>query len=332
MSPTAYQRVRLWSGITSIGTNLGAIWLLALTAEGWAALIPAHLPIVVVFALIAILWPLANLPFEILVGHATETAFGRTDQPLRGWLADWARASAITSLALFFAFTFFYIAANTALAFPLLILAAVLILVALFRIPTGFAAPTDSAEFTYEQSLRAALEKLDQRARPIRWFENAERTTVNGYIRQLPPRHLCLATNAVHHLAPRETALLVAREEWFARTGAALLTTIIAALWLLGGVALALLFPAPFPIQGAFLGSAIITTWCFLALFIWPTLNRFLNRRADRFILTLARPGEVAALLAHLQELNATDSHLPTGKTAIFHPIAPADQRTAHLR
>jgi hypothetical protein len=332
LNSAAYQRVRLWSGITSIGTNLGAIWIIALTAAAWAQLLPEQIPIVAVMGLIAILWPLANLPFEILVGHATETAFARTTQPLRAWLADWIRTAAVTAISLFFAFTFFYVAASANLALPFLIVAAIIIVIALFRLPGGFPAPPDSPEATYEKELATALTALDQPARPIRWFDNAESTTVNGFTRPLPPRHLCLATNVTRHLTPREAALLAAREEWFARSGAGLLVTAIAALWLLGGVALALLYPAPFPIQSAFLGPAIITTWCFLALFIWPTVNRLLNRRADRHLLTLAPADEITALLNLLQELNATDSALPGAKTSVFHPISPAKERTDALR
>ncbi len=332
MNPTHYQRVRLWSGITSIGGNLGAIWILALTAVGWAPLIPEQFPIVAVFALIAFAWPLANLPFEILTGHATETAFERTTQPLREWLTDWLRSSAVTAAALFVAFTFFYLAASAELAFPFLILAVLFIAAGLFRLPSGHEAPPGSPEAAYETKLAVELTALDQIARPIRWFDNAETTTVNGYVRPIPPRQLCLATNVAKHLTSRETALLAARENWLIRSGAGPLVTAIAALWLLVGVTLALLFPAPFPIQSAFLGPAIITTWCFLALFIWPTLNRILNRRADCHLLTLAPAAEVTALLAHLQKLNATDSNLPGAKTSIFHPIPPADQRTSALR
>ncbi len=332
MNPTTYQRVRLWSGITSIGCNLGAIWILALTAVGWAPLIPESFPIVAVFALIALAWPLANLPFDILVGHATETAFGRTTQSLRDWLADWLRASALNAPALFIAFTFFYVAASSGLAGPFFALAVIIVAAALFRLPSGFPAPSDSPEANYETKLAAELTKLDHPPRPIRWFDNAETTTVNGYVRPVPPRHLCLSTTVASQLKPREAALLVAREEWFVRSGAGLLTTAIAALWLLGGVALALRFPAPFPIQSAFLGPAIVTSWCFLALFAWPTLNRAINLRADRSLLVLAPAAEVSALLTRLQALNATDTNLPGGKTAVFHPIAPTDQRNAALR
>lgn len=331
MNSTQYQRVRLWSGITSIGVNLGAIWILGLTAVALAPLIPEQFPIIAVFALIAIAWPLANLPFEILVGHATETAFERTTQPLRDWLADWLRGAVLTAVGLFFAFTFFYIAASAQLSLPFLIVAAVIVVIALFSLPGGQPAPANSSEAAYETKLAAELATLGQRRRAVRWFENAESNTVNGYIRPLPPRQLCLATNAVRQLTPRETALLAAREEWFARSGASLAATLIAGLWLLGGVALALRFPASSPIQSAFLGPAIITTWCFAALFVWPTLNRALNRHADRFLLTLAPVDEVTALLARLQELNATDSDLPGAKTSVFHPIPPAKARAQAL-
>ncbi len=331
MNPTAYQRVRLWAGITSIGANLGAIWLVALTAPGWITLLPPGVPIVVPLAAIALIWPIANLPFEILIGHAAESAFDRTTQSLRSWLSDWIRSSAVTALGLFIAFGGFYLHASSAstLTLPLLILSVIGITIGLLRLPDGAAAPPESCEAAFETTLSRELGIIGQPPRQIRWFENADTTSVNGYIRPLPPRNLCLATNVARNLTAREAALLAGREEWFVRSRASWLTTIFAALWLLAGVALALRTDSTPPMQAAFLGPAIVTSWCFLALFVWPTLNRFLNTRADRSLAAVASADEITALINRLQELNATDPQLTRGKTAIFHPIASATDRAS---
>jgi len=36
---TSYQRIRLWSGMTSIGTNLWITWALAIISSWWLAML-----------------------------------------------------------------------------------------------------------------------------------------------------------------------------------------------------------------------------------------------------------------------------------------------------
>jgi hypothetical protein len=74
-----------------------------------------------------------------------------------------------------------------------------------------------------------------------------------------------------------------------------------------------------------------MTTWCFLALFVWPSLNRVWMCNADTFLATLATPGEVRDLLSKVERLNATDISLSPAKTAVFHPIPPLQDRLSNL-
>ena len=97
------------------------------------------------------------------------------------------------------------------------------------------------------------------------------------------------------------------------------------------GVLLALLLPSVNSVQAGLSGAAIMTTWCFLALFVWPTLNRVWMRHADSFLASLATPGEVRDLLSKIERLNATDISLSPAKTTVFHPIPPLQDRLSNL-
>ena len=74
-----------------------------------------------------------------------------------------------------------------------------------------------------------------------------------------------------------------------------------------------------------------MTTWCFLALFVWPTVNRVWMRSADEFLASMASAAEVKDLLSKIERLNATDIALSPAKTAVFHPIPPLQDRLNNL-
>lgn len=333
MTAEQYQRVRLWAGITSIGANLGAIWILAISAAWWAPHVPSTGGQLAVLGLLAAGLVLINLPFEILLGHAVETATDRTAQSFPAWLRDWWRQSARTSGALFFGLVFFWNhhGAGDAGTWTLLAGALAVMLLAVALVPQGATAAPGSREETFATVLTGELARLRQPARAIRWFDHGDDRTVNGYLAPFRPAGLCLATTVARHLTPREAALLAAREEWFRRSGASTLGVMIVVGWLFAGVAAGLVIPAATALQAALLGAAMVTTWCFAALFVWPTLNRHWMRQADLYLLTLAPREEVRALLENVQRLNATDVALPAGKTTIFHPIPPLATRLESL-
>lgn len=331
MTTGNYQRVRLWAGITSIGTNLAIIWALAISAKWWAVLLPSSGAQWLVLVMIAVGIALANLPFDVLSGHAVETACGRTNQSFRSWLVDWlsGRAIFIGGLVLGFLFFWFNFLVAQAWSLPLLGFALLLGAVQLLFVPGGKVAGADSGEKSFEMELSSELKALGVGHRMIQWFDNGDVDSVNGYIRV--DGTLCLAGNVARQLQPREAALMAAREEWFRRSSVYQLTYAIVLGWLIVGVAAALWYPATTALEAALGGSAVVTTWCFLALFVWPSLNRYWMKRADHFLCEIAPRGEVCALFEKIQKLNATDVDLPPGKTTVFHPIPPLTERLKSL-
>jgi hypothetical protein len=84
-------------------------------------------------------------------------------------------------------------------------------------------------------------------------------------------------------------------------------------------------------VQEGLNGAAMMTTWCFLALFVWPTLNRFWTGKADAFLASFVTSDEVRDLFSKIERLNATDITLSPAKTAVFHPIPPLQDRLSNL-
>lgn len=327
MNSAEYQRVRLWSGITSIGANLAMIWALAISATWWATSIQSVGVQLLVLTGIAVLVGLANLPFDILVGHATERGVSRTRQTLAQWLLDWSRERFWISLQLLVGFCIFWFNYKIPALIPVLILALVICIAAYLLMPWGQDAQEESPEFVFEPWLREELAKLNIQ-RQIAWFDPAEES-VNGFVH--PSGALQLSTTVATKLSPREAALLCYREEWHRRSGAWLGTLIIAIGWLLCGVTLGMLFPANSALQAALGGAAVVSSWCFLALFLWPPLDAMRVAQADRSLLAVASVEEVSELLIKLQQINATDIELSDSKTATFHPIPPLNARLKNL-
>jgi hypothetical protein len=331
VDPTPYQRIRLWAGITSIGANLALIWALALTSGVWAARFPSWISSAMVLLAAATLLSLANLPFDMLTGDAMERAAGRTERSTSIWLKDWAKGRSITLLGgwagmLFFSFlpqlphgslTWF------------LVCAGLFTLFLFFLVPAGRVANQEPTLRKFEENLALEMKTLGLKLRPVRWFDHGDLETVNGYI--TPRGFLSLSDSVAQRLAPREAALMAAREEYYRRSGAWILIQVIVAVWTLLGILLASLTPSLNPAQAGLSGAAVMSSWCFLALFIWPTLNRILMRNADSFLTSLVAKEEVRRLLQKIERLNATDISLPAAKTTVFHPIPPLQDRLNRL-
>jgi hypothetical protein len=331
LGSSEYQRVRLWSGIVSIGFNLSLIGFLAITSAWWSLFLGNASLEMLSLCLVAVGIPLANLPFDLLSGFANESALKKTAQSQRGWFRDWMVGRGLTAVGLFFSFFLFWWNHSTAGSFvpPILTLASVVLLAGLLVIPTGFRAPPQSGEFRYEGFLRDELKMLNSKVRDVHWFDNGDLRFVNGFIS--PFGLLCLSTTVSIELTPREAALLAAREEWFRKSGCFAVGSVIAVVWALLGFVFALFLPATSAVQAAMGGSAVVTGWCFLALFIWPSLNRRWMRKADCYLAKLAPHDEVVALLKKVQSLNATDVSLSRAKTTVFHPIPPLEERLRAL-
>ena len=331
MDSTHYQRIRLWSGITSIGANLALIWGLALSASWWAIEVRGALAVSAVLVAAATVATIANLPFDMLSGHAVEYAVGRTGQSASRWLLDWIRGRFVTLTGLWIGMVYFS-AINQApgyAAASLILVAGVAVILLFLLVPAGYPAPKGSSHEMFEKNMASESVSLAVKSRPVRWFDLGDHETVNGCI--TPRGFLSLSTTVAEWLTPREAALMAAREEYYRRSGAWILILLIVLVWTLLGILAASLLPSMNPVQAGLNGAAVMTTWCFLALFVWPTLNRFWMRRADSFLASLATPGEVRDLLSKIERLNATDIALSPAKTAVFHPIPPLQERLSNL-
>lgn len=331
MDPTRYQRIRLWAGITSIGANLGLIWGLAITSPEWAHPFSGARSSSVALFIVAALVTLANLPFDILTGDAVERAAGRVSLPTARWMKDWIRGRAMTLLGLWTGMMFFSLLPRVPQGWFLwvMLVAAMVTLLSLLSVPGGQPAPQKSYIEIFEASLRLELEKLGLKVRPIRWFDFGDSETVNGCI--TPRGVLSLSNSVAQCLTPREAALMAAREEFYRQSGTWVLLWMIVAGWTLLGIVAARGASCSMPVQAGLTGAALMSSWCFLALFIWPSLNRIWMRRADAFLISLAPPAEVRGLFVKIGRLNATDITLSPIKTLVFHPIPPLEERLSRL-
>ncbi|HEX9995943.1 MAG TPA: hypothetical protein VGB45_02275 [Abditibacterium sp.] len=334
---TNYQRVRLWSGIFSIGTNLGLIWAFYVVSllvspqllEFFDAKVWLVLPVAAMLAL--------GLVFDILSGFAAETALERTRQEFKLWLRDWFLVSLRVAPALYFGLwvsiwlrflnwsnlALFGIGATVFWLLWTLLLPAFL--------PRAWRLKSDETR-EFEGKLHAELANIDVPALPITWIESEDESTVNGAIPPLGRAQIWLSANVSRGLTPRQAALLIRRDFYFRRTKKHLLNVVICISWLILGLVFARLMPARDALRAALGGAAIVTTWCFVALFVWPHLNRVWMSAADRDLLNCAPREEIETLLRRVQELNMSDSQLSAAKVSVFHPIPDLNRRLEGLK
>lgn len=333
-----YQKVRLWSGIFSIGTNLGLIWAFYIVSLLVSPLVLRHVgaPLVLLSPVLAML--VLGLVFDILTGFVVETALGRTRQSFNLWMRDWFLVALRVAPALYIGLlalgwlrfqswpTFLFFCLGAALLWALL----TLLLPAL--LPRAWQTQNSQTR-DFEAQLRPELKKTGVPDNlPLTWIESEDETTVNGAITPLGGERVWLASNVASHLTARQAALLVRRDFWFRRKGKHLLGTLICVGWLLLGLVGARLVPAIDALQGALGGAAWMTIWCFAALFVWPRLNSAWMRAADRDLLEVASHDEIEILLRRVQELNASDTQLPDIKSSVFHPIPDLTRRIENLK
>lgn len=331
VDPSNYQRIRLWAGITSIGTNLALIWGLAISAAWWADRFSGPFLTLTVLLGVAALITLANLPFDLLSGNAVERAASRIECTNSSWFGDWIKGRGVTLAGLWVGMVFFSFSHQTPqLSIPALLIAGgLLTVILLLLVPAGHSALPGSSEEQFEKKLGLEVMSLGVNLRPVRWWDHGDAETVNGCI--TPRGLLSLSTTVVHCLTPREAALMVTREEYYRRSGAWMMILLIVTGWTLLGIFLAFLIPSGNSVQAGLCGAAIMSTWCFLALFVWPTINRIWMRKADAYLASLAASEEVRALFSKIERLNATDISLSPVKTAVFHPIPPLQDRLDRL-
>lgn len=348
MLASSYQRVRLWSGITAITLNLSLGWMLFAVAPVLQRLMLGW-PFVAQLALCLAGGMLLLLPFELLMGHAVERLVERTEQTVGSWLGDWFRGAARYFLAaLFGGLVFGY---GSALWWPWRVgLTLLLLAVAFFaseyhfRLAPRAWRPAEAPDPAFENEVRDALAEMKHPPVRLRWIDDSDSFAANGFLIDptiLPGddetgrRTVGMTTSVVRYFTPHQAALMAVREVFQHRAGFRQTSLAICLGWLFVG--LVMVWCAPLvtgslpPLNSALLGMAIMTTWCFVALFVWPTWNRYWNRRADGFLLTHAPLAAVRDLLVLLQQMNATDLELSGSKAFVFHPIPPLADRLHSL-
>ncbi len=338
MNATNYQRVRLWSGIFSIGANLGLVWALYVVSLGFSGALLARfdsrlLLLLPVMAMLAL-----GFAFDVLSGHAVETALGRTRQPFQNWVRDWMLAATRAGFGLWLALLFLgWMRLTSTSQFAAFLLGAVVFFTALTLLLPSFLPRSWRIENpetrAYAEQLRPQLEAVGVPSQlAVTWIEAEDETAVNGAIPPLGRAQIWLSTNVIQGLTPRQSALLVRRDWWFRRTGKHLVQSAICVGWLLVGLVLArALLPARDVLQAATGGAAIVTSWCFAALFVWPRLNSVWTRAADRDLLSVAAREEIIELLRRVQTLNSSDVSLGAAKAGVFHPIPDLQRRLDNL-
>ncbi len=340
MNPNAsdYQRVRLWSGIFSIGTNLGLIWAFYAVSLLVSPLALSYFSAPIILITPVTTWLVLGLFFDILSGFAAETALRRTRQTFKTWLRDWLLAALRAAPALYLGLLALgWMRFQTWLVFTVFALGAALfwaIITLLLPSLLPRAWRTHSAQTrAFETPLRHELRNIGvPAALPITWIESEDETTVNGAIAPLGQLRVWLGSNVAAQLTPRQAALLVRRDFWFRRNGKHGRETLICIGWLVFGLVGARVMPASDALQSALGGAAFVTTWCFAALFVWPRLNSRWMHAADRDLLEVAPYEEIETLLRRVQELNASDTQLPDAKASVFHPIPELERRLEKLK
>lgn len=341
MNASAYQRFRLWGGICSIGLNLGLIWLAYLIALGFVSngsgvVLPLYALGIVVALIVAF------LPFEILIGHAGEAAFGRTHQPLRDWLRDWWAVQWFPVLGGTLGIGFFggistQPAAIQWSAFVGVIALALILIILLpvwVRRASGLSVSEDPA---LTVAFHRELERMGGPPLNLTILDDGGDEGVNGAILPFHRDHLFINRAAAERLSPADLAALGFRERWFHESGKSRICSGIVIGWMAAGVALALhapglLVPAQTPLHHGLAGAALLTTWCFIALFVWPPVNHRFMLEADAILAQTIGQEATMELLRKIQDINQTDTRLRAGKEQVFHPIPTLERRLQHLK
>jgi Zn-dependent protease with chaperone function len=344
MDASRYQRFRLWSGICGIGLNLGLIWIAYLAATLLDVMPAFHSPFTLplVALVVGSMLVLAFLPFEILIGYAGESCFSRCQQSFRQWLGDWSRCQWFILTGYVSGITFFGWVAPLDLFWQGFIVISAMGILAGFIYTLPLWMKLLSGEHrthnaTLETALNQELARYDVDALQLKIVNDGSEEGVNGVI--LPGEKNIFTINqpARDELEPPELAALAIRELWFHQKGQSQLCLAIVLLWVATGITLGLTIPAGLggaanPLQLGLGGATIMTSWCFLALFVWPPLNNRIMLQADRQLAALIGADSTIALLKKIQSLNLSDTELPSAKEHVFHPIPSLQKRIQHLR
>ncbi|MEM1158267.1 MAG: hypothetical protein AAF649_08100 [Verrucomicrobiota bacterium] len=343
MDASGYQLFRLWSGICSIGVNLGLVWVAYLAAL-WLPAFNEFAGVVslpVVALLLSIVFILAFLPFEILAGYAGETAFSRGQQSFREWLRDWSQSQWLVMLGLVAGVCLFGWGGSQSLMWQLIAVAGVCCSVAGFMMTLPFwirqlGSMTTEHDPELEDDINQELEKHGTKPLKVIILDDGDEEGVNGAILPFHSDTFIINQASGEELHAHELAALALREQWFHQRGQSTLCLTIVLGWVAAGALLALTLPSAWlqaasALQLGLGGVAVMTSWCFLALLIWPPLNNRIMLQADAYLAEKIGVEEMILLLNKIQTLNETDFDISEAKEHIFHPIPSLRKRLEHL-
>jgi hypothetical protein len=341
---SSYQLFRLWSGICSIGLNLGLIWAVygtSLLVTGLPGMtLDGALPLYGL--IVAILIVIAFLPFEILIGYAGEAAFSRTRQALSEWLKDWSRPQWFVILGMVAGISLFGFIGRMDVFSQCIAVGVISALAAGFLISLPYlvhrlGGMRSNRDAVLEEAINQHLDQLDSPPLKLQILEDGGEEGVNGAILPFQRHTLTINQAASEELEVNELAALALREQWFHQKGQGLMCVAIVIGWIMAGLTMALFLPgsalpADTALQQGLSGAAIMTTWCFLALFVWPPLSNHTMLKADAYLAEKIGVDATVALLNKIQTINETDFDLSGTREHIFHPIPSLKKRLHHLK
>ncbi|MFQ3669824.1 MAG: hypothetical protein SNJ84_00030 [Verrucomicrobiia bacterium] len=338
-----YARARLWTGIVSIGFNLGLVWALWwwVGGQAWASTVPTPLTAVVIMAGVFIGIALVNLPLDWVTGYWVERHYGRGTRKMGAWLGNWVSGMSgllliqVLGGMLFGAWLFNYPFAGAVLV----LLPGIYVGLKIWQfhwIPARLKRPAEWKP-GYAEGVRAELKRMGGSWPEDLYLYRAEDPTLvnGGRVGMGTHTRLMVSDACQEHLTPRELALLIHREEGLDRANSVGRNLDLSMLWVLAGILGLIAWVGSWGWVGWstwFFALAWMTTWHWLGLFVLPWLARREVLFGDRW---LARNGsskeEVRALVTKLQALNRTDRELPPVTEAVFHPIPSLQTRLRNL-
>ncbi|MEM9400575.1 MAG: hypothetical protein AAF984_10225 [Verrucomicrobiota bacterium] len=291
---------------------------------------------------VGMLLTLCFLPFEILIGYAAEAVLGRTTQTLWQWLLDWSRSQLLILVGTVLGICFFGYVGQMEMLYQLAAVGAsfLLFLFLIFILPyastylSGMACVENQ---NLEKTINEGLSKWNVRPLKLKILDDGGEEGVNGCIFPFFKNTFYVNQKAVDELNADELASMAYREYWFHQNGKSFLCTSIVLIWAILGLGLSITVPAAFlaatnALEFGLCGAALFTSWCFLALFIWPPLNNKLMLKADQALANQTKSDDVIKLLNKVQTLNQTDCSISSAKEFVFHPIPSLSNRIEHLQ
>jgi Zn-dependent protease with chaperone function len=333
-----YQRLRLWCGIVGIGLVLMLLWALcAFRADRLAGLMndwPRVLSFATFAGGLALLVSVVQFPIDMFA-MKVEYRFGQMlnqrliSQNYFSRAAQWVMGLTFAGgvLGAVVAWTpYWYLVAGVVLA----VLGGVHIAYPI--LPSRRAHDKEIPDSNWQAQLKAEIVKLGLPVPGITWVEHGERSLVGGWHGIGSMRTLVLG-RSLRQLEPVVAAMLVAREIGHSQMSHQFVSYLISVAWIVAGVFLAWLVTPASVLENHPAGlvlwlSAVMSTWCWLSLFVLPQWGRRQVLAADAFAASRSQSKDQSlAMLAALSECNLPDETLPPTVAWVFHPIPPMQQR-----